>query len=115
MQRQIEETHAEMLSQLFKVRHSNTKQFEIINKNLKRIAMQPVLRPSSMIPDRRRQRLQEEQQSDEEQQSETEVIERMPARLSRCPQILFDLWHEYQFGLSGCKPAKNLVYSREAE
>ena len=61
VQRQIEETWAEMLSQLFEVRHSNSKQFEIINKNLKMIAMQPVLRPSSMIPGRRRQRLQEEQ------------------------------------------------------
>ena len=54
--------------------------------------MQPVLRPSSMIQGRRRQRLQEEQQSDEEQQSETEAIERrMPARLSRWPKTLFDL------------------------
>ena len=76
VQRQKKETWAEMLSQLFEVRLSNSKQFEIINKNLKRIAMQLVLRPSSLIPGRRRQRLQEEQQS------ETEVIERrMPARL----------------------------------
>merc|ERR1712150_375032 len=36
-------------------------------------------------------------------------IERMPARLSRCPKTLFDLWHEYQFGLSGCKPAKEFT------
>ena len=43
VQRQIEETHAEVLNQLFEVRHVMSKQFEVINKNLKKIALQPVL------------------------------------------------------------------------
>ena len=43
VQRQIEETRAEVLNQLYEVRHISSKQFEVINKNLKRITMQPVL------------------------------------------------------------------------
>ena len=35
-------------------------------------------------------------------------IERIPATLSCCPKTLFDLWHEYQFGLSDCKSAKEI-------
>ena len=106
VQRQIEETRAEVLNQLFEVRHVTSKQFEVINKNLKRIALQPVLRPRAMIPRRQRRALDT---SDGDETEAEEVIERMPARLSRCPKTLFDLWHEYQFGLSGCKPAKEFT------
>ena len=102
VQRQIEETRAEVLNQLFEVRHNTSKQFEIINKNLKRIALQPVLRPGAMVH-RQRGLLEVRVDSGEE---EEETIERMPAKLSQCPKTLFDLWQEYQFGLSGCKPAK---------
>ena len=30
----------------------------------------------------------------------------MEARLVCCPRILHDLWKEFEFGYSGCKPAK---------
>ena len=30
----------------------------------------------------------------------------MEARLLRCPRTLHDLWKEFEFGFSGCKPAK---------
>ncbi len=106
VQRQIEETRAEVLNQLFEVGHVTSRQFEVINKILKRIALQPVLRPRAMIPRRQRRALDI---SDGEETEAEAVIERMPARLSRCPKTLFDLWHEYQFGLSGCKPAKEFT------
>ena len=100
------EIHAEDLNQLFEVRHTICKQFEVINKNLKRIALQPALRPRGMAPRMQRKSLNA---SDDGDETEAEmVIERMPTRLSRCPKTLFDLWHEYQFGLSGYKPAKEL-------
>ena len=38
-----------------------------------------------------------------------DTVRRMPAKLSRSPKTLFDLWHEYQFGLNGCKPAKDFT------
>ena len=34
------------------------------------------------------------------------VAPRPLAKLYRSPKSLFDLWHEYQFGLNGEKPAK---------
>ena len=33
----------------------------------------------------------------------------MPAKLYRSPKSLHDLWHEYQFGLNGGKPAKEFT------
>ena len=59
-----------------------------------------------MIPTRQRTALDA---SDGDETEAEEVIGRMQARLSRCPKTLFDLWHEYQFGLSGCKPAKEFT------
>jgi hypothetical protein len=45
-----------------------------------------------------------------------EVMEYFPAqavvleaRLTRCPKTLHDLWKEYEFGFSGCKPAKDFI------
>ena len=37
------------------------------------------------------------------------MIQRMKAKLYRSPKTLFDLWHEYQFGLNGCNPAKEFA------
>ena len=33
----------------------------------------------------------------------------LEARLTRCPKTLHDLWKEYEFGFSGCKPAKDVT------
>ena len=41
-----------------------------------------------------------------EEATTKEIIERMLARLSWYPKTLLDLWHEFLFGLSGCKLAK---------
>ena len=43
------------------------------------------------------------------EETEEEVVQRMKAKLYRSPKTLFDLWHEYQFGLNGCKPAKDFT------
>ena len=42
------------MNQLIEVRNQHAKQLEIMNKNLKRIAVQPVLRPSGLIRSRSR-------------------------------------------------------------
>ena len=61
-----------------------------------------------MVPRRHRRGLFQESEAEvtEEETTEEEIIERMAARLSRCPKTLFNLWHEFQCGLSGCKPVK---------
>ena len=54
--------------------------------------------------------------SDNLNTSRDEVMEDIPARgvmlearLARCPKTLHDLWKEYEFGFSGCKPAKDFT------
>ena len=37
------------------------------------------------------------------------MVQRIKAKLYCSPKTLFDLWHEYQFGLNGCKPAKEFT------
>ena len=109
VQRQIEESRAEVLNQLLEVRHHHAQQLAVINKNLKRIALQPVLRPSGLIRPSGRGRVRDEDDQDDQEESEAQVVERMKARLYRSPKTLFGLWHEYQFGLNGCKPATDFT------
>ena len=61
-----------------------------------------------MVTRRQRRALDASDDDDDEEIEAEEVIERIPAWLSRCPKTLFDMWHAYQFGLSGWKPTKML-------
>ena len=38
-----------------------------------------------------------------------DVPAQLEARLTRCPKTLHDLWKEYEFGFSRCKPAKDFT------
>jgi hypothetical protein len=67
-----------------------TQQFGTVNANLQRIALQPVQRPRAAIPNNAGQ-----------------APAVGGATLSPNPRTLHLLWHEYEFGLSGRKPAKN--------
>ena len=75
VQRQLEESRAEVLNQIFEVRHHHAKQLEIINKNLKRITMQPVLRPSDLLRIPRRAVGVESQDNQEGTHRERSVVE----------------------------------------
>ena len=44
-----EESRTEMLSQLFEHRHHHSTQLEILEKNIKRTTLQPVLRPRALF------------------------------------------------------------------
>ena len=82
VQRQIEESRAEVLNQLFEVRHHHSQQLAVINKNLKRIALQPVLRPSGLIRPSGRGRVREDgSDQDDQEETEAEVVGRIKARL----------------------------------
>ena len=107
VQRQIEESRVEVLSQMYEHRHHHSRQLEIINKNIKRIALQPVLRSRALIEQASRA-LQGETVDDEDgaEGRASRVAPRPLATLYRSPKSLYDLWQEYQFGLDGQKPAK---------
>ena len=114
VQRQIEETKAELLQQLFELRTINQKQYRIICGNIKRIALQPVVRPSAFLPGANQGRNQNQESKEEEDDElivklESLMQRRRLAKLYRSPKTLYDLWQEYQFGLNGEKPAKEFT------
>ena len=113
VQRQIEESRVEVLSQMYEHRHHHSKQLEILNKNIKRIALQPVLRSRALLEQASRT-LQVESEEDEDgaEGRTPRVAPRPLAQLYRSPKSLYDLWQEYQFGLNGEKAAKDFS-SRE--
>jgi hypothetical protein len=71
----------------------STQQFGIVNANLRRIAMQPIHRPRAV--------------NNAGQAVPAPVVG--SATLSPNPRTLHLLWHEYEFGISGRKPAKNFT------
>ena len=71
--------------------------FNILNKNINRIAVQPPRMATQDQVHYNNDRLENE-------------VNNPPALLSRCPRSLFDLWTEYQYGVGGNKAAKHFTY-----
>jgi hypothetical protein len=67
-----------------------TQQFGTVNANLRRIALQPIQRPRAV-----------------NNAGQAPLVG--SATLSPNPRTLHLLWHEYEFGLSGRKPAKDFT------
>ena len=112
MQRQIEEVKGEMLQQLFELRTLNQKHYRILTSSIKRIAIEPVVRPRALLPGAEAQRGMHGQNINIEDEDDNELLELDTIRLVRLykhPKSLFDLWKEYQFGLNGEKPAKEFT------
>ena len=108
VQRQIEESRVEVLSQMYEHRHHHSRQLEILNKNIKRIALQPVLRSRALLEQASRTLQVEMDDDDDGAEGRTPRVAPRPlAKLYRSPKSLYDLWQEYQFGLNGEKPAKD--------
>ena len=97
VQRQIEESRTEVLSQLFEHRHHHSRQLEILNKNIRRIALQPVLQSRALLQEASRT-LQVEMDEEDIDGGTSRAAPRPLAKLYRPPKSLFDLWQEYQFG-----------------
>lgn len=109
VQRRVEENALDIKNELTRIGLSFTRQFHNIHRAIKRIAIQPVIRP------RRRQVGNDGLVSREEldQDSETGNLRNdSQAELFRGIKNLYDLWHEYEFGLAGNKAAKHFT-SRE--
>lgn len=116
VQRQIEESRVEVLSQMYEHRHHHSRQLEILNKNIKRIALQPVLRSRALLEQASRTLQVEMDDDDDGAEGRTPRVAPRPlATLYRSPKSLYDLWQEYQFGLNGEKPAKDFSSSERGK
>jgi len=116
VQRQIEESRVEVLSQMYEHRHHHSRQLEILNKNIKRIALQPVLRSRALLEQALRTLQVEMDDDDDGAEGRTPRVAPRPlATLYRSPKSLYDLWQEYQFGLNGEKPAKDFSSSERGK
>ena len=129
VQRQIEEVKSQVMQQLFEMKTQHHKQYRILTCNIKRIAIQPVVRPSRLIPGATAQGTQadtsgqttnhnETNLNNEEEKDETpyvgfdeveHIFPRHP-QLYKSPKTLFDLWQEFQFGINGEKAARDFNY-----
>ncbi|KAL8019420.1 putative DNA breaking-rejoining enzyme, catalytic core, integrase-like, catalytic domain superfamily [Plasmopara halstedii] len=87
----------EVMHELLRLRNDFQHMDHRNQANLRRIALQPVVRTVASIP------------------TATPSASRAPdshhtaARLCKRPRDLFELWHEYEFGCGGSKPAKEFT------
>ena len=102
-QRRIEEVKGELLSELTRVSSNFSRQLRNIHGAVKRIAVQPVVR-TVWASSRRRG-----DSNTSSSNSGSAEGNRSGAELYPRPQNLYDLWQEYEFGLSGKKPAKDFT------
>ncbi|ETN07720.1 hypothetical protein PPTG_13046 [Phytophthora nicotianae INRA-310] len=86
----VQRSVSELMSEMQRSRHENQRELQKIQAILKRVMMQPAVRldaPSHVVV----------------------YPEKRVARLSKRPKDLFELWHEFQFGNGGLKPAKDFT------
>ena len=115
-QKQVQETKAEVLDQIHEVKKQFLRQLQNIHSAVKRIAIQPVVRTSA----RPRIGLATATSVDDDINNSFNNIfgghERPPpVKLYKNPRTLFDLWQEYEFGISGTKPAKEFTRAERGE
>ena len=120
VQREIQDVKTQVLQQLFEMRSQHERQYSIITRNIKRIALQPVVRRSNLLPrvvDTQGTQGQNEEEQKEEDDEELAMllIRRRPAKLYKSPKTLFDVWQEYQFGINGEKPAKDFTHEERGK
>ena len=84
----------DIMNKIQRARSSTSEEIQKVAMSVKRIAIQPVVRPaSSMIAEN------------------PAHVQQTAAILLKRPKDLYQLWHEFQFGCNGAKPAKD--FSRE--
>lgn len=109
VQRRVEENAMDIKNELTRVAHSFTRQFHNIHRAIKRIALQPVLRPrrrAEIVDTILRNSVSEEELV---QNLELPFYENSRAQLYKGVKNLHDLWHEYEFGLAGNKAARHFT------
>ena len=106
IRREIQEMRANQMAD----RVAAQKSFTMVNANIRRIALQPGVR--GPVGTLRRQGDDDARTDDAALLLATAGVSAAPASLSPNPKNLYELWHEYQVGLGGRKPAK-MFSSRE--
>ncbi|KAG9411162.1 hypothetical protein AC1031_016810 [Aphanomyces cochlioides] len=89
----------DILNEVQRARHDTQRDLDRFSAILHRHTMRPVATVSMRL-------------SQDDEQCETTSTARKasaPVQLSKRPKDLFDLWHEYEFGCGGRKPAKNFT------
>lgn len=93
---------AEVMSEVQRLRHETQREMQKVQAILRRVAMQPVIRrentPVTVVSEPLANAA-----------SPPSRLQVSTARLSKRPKDLFELWHEFQFGCCGLKPAKNFT------
>jgi len=120
VQREIQDVKTQVLQQLFEMRSQHERQYSMITRNIKRIALQPVVRRSNLLPrvgdgTLGTQGQNEEENGQEDEELATLLVRRQPAKLYKSPRTLFDVWQEYQFGINGEKPAKEFTHEERGK
>ena len=91
----------EVREEVSRLSNRNFAQQELVNRSVQRIALQPVQRP--------RIRRATGAAFGAHEEAPTTVT------LSRNPRTLFVLWQEYQFGIGGCKAAREFSSAERGE
>jgi hypothetical protein len=88
VKRRLEEINSNQQNSTLELRSDIQKGFERVHATIKRISIQPVVRRAA------------ESNEDQPNRIQTQV------KLCKRPTDLFVLWHEYEHGSGGCKPAR---------
>ena len=107
-QRRIEEIKSELLTELNRVSNNVTRQLRNVHAAVKRIAAQPIVR-AVWSQSSRSNTGNSDENVDRTEGEGVQIPQVARARLYKRPQSLYDLWHEYEFGISGNKAAKDFT------
>jgi hypothetical protein len=94
IQKRMEEIHNTMQGEIHRLRADLSETLARLQANVRRIATQPVVRAVN---------------------EETVLTTQPKRKLLGTPKCLYDLWKEYEFGLSGNKPAKSLTSAERGQ
>ena len=112
----IEEVKGELMAELCRISSQFSRQLRNIHGAVKRIALQPVVRARVWTSTARRgdhtdRNTGENNNTDDDNDTDIDFLRNIEDRavLYKGIKNLFDLWQEYEFGLSGNKPAKDFT------
>lgn len=90
----MEDVNTNVTNEISRLRSDINRCLDAIDRSRRRIAIQPVIWPLV-----------------QGQQNEAPIgppLQRV-VQLSKCPKDLYALWHEYEFGVGGTKPARTFT------
>jgi hypothetical protein len=101
MRRENQEQIQQLREEVIRLSNRNFQQQQLINRSVRRIALQPVQRPRNQQPPGGAAAI--------EPPAGAGVLVANAATLSRNPRTLYLLWHEFEFGIGGRKAAREFT------